>query len=1070
MTKNLQVSILPVWTRWIAVVCFSVLSLASSVAQNYLRNFQVEEGLSNNTVFCSAQDQQGFLWLGTTDGLNRFDGYSFKVFRHDPNDTLSLGDNFIRSLYIDNNNILYVGTRIGVYQYDAWRETFKLLLSCDEVHDIKKDNEGNLWIIAGQTLIKFPKLSKQYRTYPPEDFFAATSICIDTRENLWISTSTGLLQQYHPNTDKFTAHDVFSDKPNATIKWIEKIYATPHHTILVGTSTHGVKEFNVTDFSSRDLLVNNAEGTAIFARNFVQRSDNEIWMATETGIFIYDKLTKAFSNYRKQYNNPYSISDNAVYTLCQDKEGGVWAGTYFGGVNYFPKQGVTFDRFFSDNTAASLSGNVVREICEDKFGNLWIGTEDAGLTKFNRQTNQFTHYKPSGASTDISYHNIHGLLAKDNTLWIGTFEHGLHIMDIATGRVIKHFPDEQNSATLRSNFIVTILGTKRGETYIGTRRGVYRHNPANNSFDLIHGIPTTHLIHALLEDSNGVVWIGTLGNGLFSYEPTRKKVGHFVKQSNNNSICHNSITTLFEDSNRRLWIGSEGGGLCMLNPANNSFENYPAIEELPGKTVYKILEDDKKNLWITTSKGLVRFSMDTHKQIVYTTANGLLSDQFNYNSGYKDASGKMYFGSAKGLISFNPNDFIPDTFSPPLFITSFQVNTEELKVNTEDSPLHQSILFTKQISLAHNQASFSIDFAALNFSAPRMVKYKYKMEGVDADWTSLKENRKVYFTNLSAGHYTFKVKASNSSGVWSNQETQLGITILPPFWLSTTAYIIYFFLAVLVTYLIFQSYHALMTERNKRKIELIEHEKEKEIYQSKFDFFVNVAHEIRTPLTLIKAPLEKIVEKAGDSHVFGNNLKIMESNTDRLIELTEQLLDFKRIENYSIRLTCVTTDINKLLSERHLSFKTLAEQKKIDLSLLLPDATVHADVDIDSMHKILNNLYYNALVYGKRQAIVELQVDKTHFMIIFRNDGHVIPTAMREKIFEPFVRLKETQANPGNGIGLALSKALVLLHQGKLYLDKEHDNFNTFVVQLPFTQAADTVSESAYSTNNNNPA
>jgi ligand-binding sensor domain-containing protein/signal transduction histidine kinase len=1023
--------------------------------QRYLRNFQVEDGLSNNTVFCSAQDQHGFMWLGTKDGLNRFDGYSFKIFRNDPNDSLSLGDNFIRSLLIDSNNILYVGTRIGVYKYDALHESFNLVLSCEnEVRDIKKDYLGNLWLIAGQTLIRFSESSGTSRVYQPEKFFAATSLCIDSARHVWISSATGVLQRYEDLKDRFLAFNVFPETQSASQRWIEKIYATNRGTILIGTSTHGVKEFNITDYSYRDLLVTNPEGTAIFARDFVQRSDREIWMATESGIFIYDNEQHTFKNFRKQFNNPYSISDNAVYTLCRDTEGGIWAGTYFGGVNYFPTQYVTFDRYFSDNTSTSLSGNVVREICEDKFGNLWIGTEDAGLTKLNRQTHQFTHYKSSGAITDISYPNIHGLLAKDGNLWIGTFEHGLHIMDIKTGSVIRHFPDSRKPTALRSNFIVTILGTKNGDTYIGTRHGMYRFNPVSDNFDIVEGVPSTYLIHTLLEDSNGTIWVGTLGNGLFAYDPRLKTIKHFLKQTLKNGICHNSITTLFEDSRKRLWVGTEGGGVCMLNPADTIFTNYPAAEGLPGNTVYKILEDGKRNLWITTSKGLVRFSMDSQKQIVYTTANGLLSDQFNYNSGYKDSAGTMYFGSAKGLISFNPDQFVDDVYVPPLFITSFHINNKEPRINAENSPLHQSILFTKDIVLEYDQASFSIDFAALNFSAPGMLKYQYRMDGLDREWIPLKENRKVYFTNLGAGTYVFRVKASNGIGVWSGKETQLTITVLPPIWLSTPAYVLYVILIGLLAYILFRSYHALMNERSKRKLEMLEHEKEKEMYQSKIDFFVNVAHEIRTPLTLIKAPLEKIVDKVGDSPMFGNNLKILESNTDRLIELTEQLLDFKRVENYSVELHCERTDVSKLLYERYLSFKALADQKRINLSLQVPEVPVIAEIDIDSMHKIFNNLFYNALVYGEKEAMVELRIDQLEktFTIQFSNDGNLVPEEMKEKIFEPFVRLKETQHKPGNGIGLALSRALVLLHHGKLYLDGARNNMNIFVMTIPFVQ------------------
>ena len=1024
----------------------------------YFRHYQVENGLSNNTVFCSVQDKHGFLWMGTKDGLNRFDGYTFKVFRNDADDTSSIGDNFIRSLYMDADDILYAGTRNGLYRYNSNMENFTAVYKTNsEVRDIKKDGNGNIWLVSGQSLLQFNEGTKKVRVYRPEDYFAATSICIGTDKNVWVATASGMLQKYNASTNSFTAYKLFGETEYTSSKWIEKIYATNQNTIMVGTSNYGVKLFRLTDFSYKDVLTYNPDKTSIFARDFIQNSDNEFWIATESGVFIYNSLTEKFTNFKKNFIDPYSISDNAVYSLCKDKEGGIWVGTYFGGANYYPQQYTSFEKFFPDYTAATLSGNAVREICEDKYGALWIGTEDAGLNKLDKQTGLFTQYKPTGAVNSISYSNIHGLLTNNDELWIGTFEHGLDIMDIKTGKIIKHYPGVDSSRVLRSNFIVTILQTKNKDIFIGTRQGLYRFNVATGGFDIIKQVPSTCFIHTLMEDKNGLLWIGTMGNGLFNYNAqTSKTDNFFFSQKNKKSISSNYITTLFEDSNGDKWFGTEGGGLCKFNWRDSLFINYTLKDGLPGNTIFKILEDSRKNLWITTSKGLVCLNAATNKITLYTTANGLLSDQFNYNSGYKDASGKMYFGSVKGLISFNPDAFVGNSFIPPLFITSVHVNNKELPINAVTSPLHQSILNTREIELTYDQSSFSIDFAALSFTAPEMSEYKYIMEGLDKEWTYLKTNRKVYFTNLSAGTYVFKVKAANSSGLWNGKETTLLLKILPSFWASTWAYVLYFLLTALIIYFLFKNYHNRLEEKNRRKIELLEHEKEKEIYDAKINFFTNVAHEIRTPLTLIKAPLEKIVKKAGDNIDIGQNLKIMERNTDRLIELTNQLLDFRKIETSSFQLNFIKTNVTELLLERYSSFKTIAEQKNIDLTIDVPAEPVFAYVDTDALHKILNNLFTNALTYGKHKVGIKIYVDNEtngFFHIAFSNDGHLVPVAMKEKIFEPFFRLKETQNKPGNGIGLALSKSLATLHNGELYFKEPLNGMNTFIVSLPVNQS-----------------
>lgn len=1037
------------------IVLLQMLVVYSATCQPYyFRNYQVENGLSNNTVFSCVQDQQGFVWMGSKDGLNRFDGYTFKVFRNIPGDSMSIGDNFIRSLYIDAKNNLYAGTRIGLYKYNALLENFTLVYkTTQEIRDIEKDHEGNLWIISGQTLIRFHETSKAAQVYKPDDYFAATSVCLDSARTIWVSSSTGMLQQYNHKKNRFTGFNLFTPSQSSSSKWIEKIQATAFNSILIGTSNYGVKQFHLSDYSTKDLITYNPDKTEIFARDFVQHTASEIWMATESGIFIYNTNTGKYSNLKKQYNNPYSISDNAVYSLTTDEEGGIWAGTYFGGINYYPKQYTLFEKYFPDYSSTSISGNAVREICEDKFGNLWIGTEDAGLNKLNKATGLFTQYKPTGNRTGISYPNIHGLLARDEQLWVGTFEHGLNIMNIRTGNVIKQYPETNNPGVLKSNFIVTLLQTKKGNTYAGTRQGIYLFDEKTNSFRNSTAVPENSFVHSLLEDRASVLWIGTMGNGLFFYDQQTDKTGNFIHHADKKkSIPNNSVTTMFEDSDGTLWIGTEGAGLCKFNRADSSFDPYPSKEGLPANTVYKILEDGRKNLWITTSKGLVCFNLLSNKQTVYTTANGLLSDQFNYNSGYKDASGRMYFGCVKGLISFNPDAFIANTFLPPLFITAINVNNKELPVGGE-SALHQSILQTNRITLSHQQSSFSIDFAALSFTAPEMSEYQYLMEGLDQNWTYLKTNRKVYFTNLAAGTYVFRVKASNSSGIWNEQETRLIINITPPWWASTAAYISYTLLIVLLAVYIFRNYHERIAEKNRRKIESLEHEKEKEIYQSKIDFFTNIAHEIRTPLTLIKAPLEKVVEKAGDSHEFGTHLKIMETNTERLIELTNQLLDFRRIETNHYQLNFVRVSINELLLERFTSFKPIAEQKKIKLSLQMPDSPVYAVVDTDSIHKILNNLFYNALSYGKRKATVKLsqteENNRSYFSIEFSNDGHLVPDDMREKIFEPFYRLKETSLKPGSGIGLALSRSLAELQNGGLFFQEHEKGENSFVLRLP---------------------
>lgn len=1009
----------------------------------YFRHYQVENGLSNNTVFCGVQDSSGFMWMGTKDGLNRFDGYNYKVFRNAGDDSLSIGDNFIRSLFIDNNDILYIGTRSGLYRYNKTRENFNLVIkTTNEVRDIKKDAHGNIWLVAGQTLIQFNKTTKTTQIFKPELYFSATSVCISNTD-VWIATTNGLLKKYNEKNNTFSSFNLF-ESGQISDRWIEKIYATNNNTILIGTSNYGVKLFNLNDFTFKDILTYNLDKTAIFARDFLQINPQEYWIATEAGIYIYNATLNNFTNLKKS-NDPYSLSDNAIYSLCKDKEGGIWAGTYFGGTNYYPKQYNTFEKYIPQYNQNSLSGYAVREICEDKYGALWIGTEDAGLNKLDKKKGIFTQFKPTGKSSGIAYTNIHGLLAKNDQLWIGTFEHGLDIMDIKTGKVIKHYPETNSTKMLKSTFIVTILQTTKGKIYIGTRLGLYSFNEHKNQFEPVAEIPSYCFIHSLLEDKDGSIWVGTIGNGLYNFNTATRQISNYLNaKGNNKTISNEAVTTIFMDSNGDKWFGTEGGGLCKFNQNDKSFSTLNTNEGLPSNSIFKILEDSHKNLWITTSKGLVCFNLVTKNINIYTTANGLLSDQFNYNSGYKDKDGIMYFGSAKGLVSFNPEKFTSNNYKAPVYITSILCNNKEVPVNITHSA-------SQKIHLLYNQNTFSIDFAALSFTAPEKTSYKYMLEGFDNEWTFLKTNRRIYFTNLSPGKYTFKVNAANSSGKWNKKDTLLTIQIQPPFWLSTGAYCLYILLTALTIYYFFKAYHQRISDKNNLRIELLEHDKDKEVYKAKIDFFTNVAHEIRTPLTLIKAPLEKIIKKTDSDADISNYLKIMERNTERLIELTNQLLDFRTIENNNLKLEFTKSNIKQLLIDQYENFKPIAEFKKIELIINVKTAPIFAFVDIDAFSKILNNLFYNAINYGEHKVVVKLTADAVNgeLLISFSNDGYLIPAAMKEKIFEPFFRLKETRNKSGTGIGLSLTKSLVNLHKGKLFLKENFDGMNTFVLVIP---------------------
>lgn len=1024
----------------------------------YFSHYQVEQGLSNNSVLCSIQDRLGFMWFGTKDGLNRFDGYSFKTFHNDPDDPNGLGSNMVRALFEDQEGIIWVGTDQGIFLFDPRSETFSLFHPdvTKEILDIKGDASGNIWFINGLALYRYAQHRDVLTTVTLSNELEVSALCTTENGETWIGTISGDLIRCPLDGKPTTTPSLFANSPRTVSRRIERIYCDSTGRLMVGTAKQGVKLFDPQRQTYIDLVTQDGNGMDIFVRDIMEKGNGEYWFATESGLFIYHERTGEYVNLRKQRGNPWALSDNAVYTLCKDKEQGIWVGTYFGGINYYASHNTFFEKFAPMTSENAISGNAVRELCADGYGNLWVGTEDEGLNRLDTSTGRVTNYKPTGNVQDLSHTNVHGLLVTGDTLWVGTFEHGLNWLDIRTGKVIKHHGAENRDGALHNNFIFNIYQTRNRRILLASAKGLYEYDRKRQQFNLVREFPDHIFYTTIFEDSKGTLWVGTWRDGLYFLNSKTGEKGHFNYDVRNaKSIGSNRVNRVFEDSSGSIWVATEGG-LCRWDTATNGFTRYGVRHGMPSNLILALLEDNKRNLWVTTSKGLVRFDTEKEEMRVFTQASGLLSDQFNYNSAYKAPDGTLYFGSVQGLIRFNPDNYIENTYEPSVYVTGFQVHHQELYINKNGSPLEVSITFTENLQLKHNQSSFSIDFAALSYISPGMTEYAYKMEGLDKEWTHIRTNRKAYFTELPPGDYTFRVNLADGNGAFKGKETELHITILPPWWASRLAYLVYvLFVAAAIGYGI-RSYHVKVKERNRRKLEIIRHRKETELYHAKIDFFTNVAHEIRTPLTLIKAPLEKVLKKADELPTVKQYLRIMERNTGRLLELTDQLLDFRKTESKGYRLNFQEVNLNELLKENKRLFKLSAEQYDIRLKLTLPTSPCIAYIDAEALTKIISNLLSNGLKYAKHVVHMSLEerlIDDETFTITVRNDGHLIPIEMKEKIFETFYRLRVSGSQHGSGLGLALARSLAQLHNGSLYLADPQDELNVFVLILPIKPA-----------------
>ena len=1035
----------------ILLLCFVV--ARGQQASYYFKNYQVQNGLSSNTITSILQDKKGFMWFGSRNGLNRFDGNVFKLFGNKLGDSTSIGSNSIFSLYEDSKELLWVGTYKGIYIFDPLTETFKAfkLIPPGEVRYISGDKQHHIWIISNLNLYRYDELSNKVTAYPLKNDLTVT-MNMARNGSLWTATNQGFINHYNMAGRLLASYDISRANKNRKFSTIQEIYPIGDTAVITGTMNQAIL-FNYKNNSIVNVLKGQNTLGDIHVHVIFHQNDDMYWLGTENGLYIFNLKNGKTTLVQKQYSNPYTITDNIISAIYKDAEGGTWIGTYFGGLNYYSGQYNNFKKYFPEPGVNSLSGNIVHEITKDQYGNLWVGTEDAGLNKIDPKTGLVEHFLPGKAPGSIAYRNIHGLVADGDKLWIGTYEHGLDVMDLQTRQVIKHYTAAQNSKTFSSNFIVSLFKTRSGDILVGTWNGLFKYNRATDAFTAMPFF-TDH-VQSIREENDGTLWVSTYGGGIYYQNTLSGKSGHISYHTGKpNSILNDYVNGIFIDSHNNKWFCTEGG-LSRYDARTATIKNYTTENGLPDNQIFRIQEDETGKLWISTAKGLARFAPGNGTFSNYHTVNGLPTEQFNYNSSYRDADGTMYFGTVKGMVSFIPAKFVKNPYVPPVYITGLQVNNADVSISKPNSLLDRSITYTQSITLPYNSSSISLDVAALSYVIPEMNMYAYKMEGIDKNWIQFKNNRKIYYTKLPAGNYTFNLKGANSEGVWNNKLVRLNIRIMPPFWATWWAYTIYLLIVAAIVITIVRYYHLAVSEKNKRRIETIEINTEREIYNAKIEFFTNVAHEIRTPLTLIKMPLDKLMNSEIEDPETMENLAMIKKNTNRLIGLTNQLLDFRKAEANKFSLNFSKTDINELLNEVYSTFKPAAELKELNYKLELPRITLHAYVDHEALKKILSNLFNNAIKYASAMAAVKLlpfSSEDELFRVEVRNDGFLVPPELKEKIFEPFYRIKETEKEAGTGIGLPLARSLTLLHKGILELKPSVNGQNIFLLSLPMHQ------------------
>ncbi|MGE9313893.1 ligand-binding sensor domain-containing protein [Niabella sp. CJ426] len=1017
----------------------------------YFRHYEVEDGLSNNTVISALQDRYGFIWLGTSEGLNRFDGNSFKIYRHQANNPQSLKSNSVYCLYEDKKGNLWVGTEKGIAAYDADLDQFlhPILMEDGPVRSICEDTEGLLWFIFRDQLYYYkPAEKKLFKKYIP----GIEQVSVITRDpggGVWAGSVEGAVVYIHHKNA--TIYPLLSRSQNS----IEALSLSKNNRLFIGSSREGLLELDLATKKVRQLIRDKNNRQTIFVRNILQASDTSIFISTEDGLYIYNPANGKYQSMHKDPMNPFSLSDNALYALCKDREGGIWVGSYFGGVNYLPNAALAFEKYFPTADPHSLSGNAVREITKDHYGRLWIGSEDGGLTIYDPQKNVFTRHTPN-AENGLSSTNVHGLLAIGNQLLVGTFEHGLDIMNIPGGKVSRHFSAGTGPYDLKSNFINKILQTANGSILVCTAHGVFHFDIKRERFYPVRALPGDAFYSAITQDKKGTVWIGTHNKGLF-YINNKDTLSFKSDADKENRLGRTRILYLMADPDDHLWVCTIDG-LFYIDLKNKTLQHYSQDEGLPSNIIYSIIKDNSGNFWIPTSRGLALMEAATKKIKIFRQYNGLLNNQFNYQSAFKDTSGQIYLGSIKGLIRFNPALHRPAQYIPLLYITGLQqLGAAAVAGAKDDIPL----INKNRITLAYNQATFNIDYVALNYTDPINIEYAYQIN--KGGWYPVGNSRKITFTNLPPGKYNISVRSTNNDGEWMLNSKTLFIEILPPFWKSQLAYFLYIALTIASIMAILHYYTRRQKEKQLYKMNVFKLTKEKELYQSKMDFFTNITHEIKTPLTLIKLPLERITAALSNTPQLHQYLQIMNSNTERLLALTHQLLDFRKIETAHYQLFLTDIDIADITNDIVQTFSPAIAEKNITLLFDRQFEKTIIAADREALIKIISNLIDNAIKYCERSITINFETNHLLRLVTLRiaNDGKTVPDNIRDHIFEPFVRPYH-QGIGGSGIGLSLVNSLTLLHNGSLKYEAIN-NMNIFSVAFPLKTSS---IDSNYPTNN----
>ncbi|KAA0992203.1 hybrid sensor histidine kinase/response regulator transcription factor [Dyadobacter aurulentus] len=1070
--------------------------LAQSNEYQFAR-YNTERGLSHNQINCFLKDSQGFVWIGTANGLNRFDGYSFRVFKHIPGDSATISDRRVNAIFEDPQGFIWINTQIGFDIYDPVTERIehnadqaakRLGLPDANFSRIIRTRSGDYWINHNRLgLLKFLTRSKKLvkvKFGPSEDSFAPAKRVIsdfdeDVQGNLWVVCDDGFLARVNARTQLIDVQSALLQSRNLGNLSNHRVFVDDDGEPWVYIVKAALGAFCF-DFKNNTLRVaNTAEPDFRLNNNTVSAMvagpDGRIWLGTDHGgINVIDKKSGNVSTLLFNPGDPRTISQNSVQALYKDPTGMIWAGTFKKGFCSYHKNIFKFSLIqHAPGDPGSLPFDDVNMFVEDRKGNLWLGMNGGGLVYFDRKNNSFRQYRNiPGDPQSLSNNVIVSLfLDKSDVLWIGTYFGGLNSFD--GKKFTRYLHDPSDSTSLIDDRVWEIFEDSQKRLWVGTladgldlfdrNKKTFRHyqRAAPNSV-------SSDYISAMLEDRQGNLWIGT-ANGV---DVLMRQTGRFVHYANKpgdgTSLSSDGVTSLAQDAFDNIWIGTSEG-LNRYDARTNAFVAYDTRHGLPDNSVLTVAVDGMQNLWLGTPKGLVNINIYKRTGGIpaalqvrtFNEVDGLQGRGFNENAALRLRSGEMVFGGANGFSIFDPKQIIDEQVAARVTLTDFQIFNKSVQPGellSGKAVLEKSVSQTDQITLKHSQNVFTIEFAALNYLHPEKNHYLYTLEGFNGQWFEADNTRKVTYTNLDPGTYVFRVKMKEGG---ASTERSLRVVILPPFWRTPWAYLLYFLLVAGA--LMIARWILIERARMNFKLEQERHYAQQmhELDMMKIRFFTNVSHEFRTPLTLMLTPLENLLKNIRSDHAVHRQLSLVHRNAQRLFNLVTQMLDFKKLEVEETQFRPERGDIVRFLSQIAQTFSDLSEHKHIQYRFESEVTSRYADFDQDKLSKVMYNLLSNAFKFTPEngEVTVSLRVVKResgeNLEISVADSGIGIPEEAQARVFERFYQhpMPDHIVNQGSGIGLSIAGEFVRMHGGTIDLKSAVGEGSTFTVTLPLQES-----------------